>query len=104
MMLLLGDLPHEVQEAYLASDAKSYVAESIQNLSASAVVEAVLVFDYPNAIVYSTRDGGKSFKAERIAETVRLRGEQSADNGIAVRLLVDFSTSDAAIQPLTSNI
>jgi hypothetical protein len=62
-------------------------------LAAAAEVEAVAIVDNRAGIIYATRDGGASFAAEKIMETIHLKGGRSQEDGIVVRRVLRISES-----------
>ncbi len=94
MTLLFADLPGEVQDAYEDSNIRALAAGNIGLLAGSAVIEAILVVDNLIGIVYTTRDGGKTFEVARIAETVHLSESQTGSR-YTVHPMVSLSTQSA---------
>lgn len=97
MKLWFADLPGDVQVVYQSFDMQGSAAKNTASLGASAVIEAVLVIHNPNGIIYTTRDGGKSFEVSKIAETVQISGCEAGSNAIAVHPLVGFPIAQQSI-------
>ena len=91
MTQLFADLPGEVQDAYENSNMRALAAGSIGLLAGSSVIEAILVVDNLIGIVYTTRDGGKTFEVARIDETVHL-SEFKTGSRYTVHPIISLST------------
>ena len=67
MIFDFADLPPEVQRAFKSSAVQSQEVENLRRIGAAVVVEAIIIADHLNGIIYTTRDGGQTFEAGRTA-------------------------------------
>ena len=74
----------EIQRAYEGSGVRSQEVKNLEKTGAAAAVEAVVIADYSNGIIYMTRDGGQTFEVEKTAE----RGSNA---GISIRRILRIS-------------
>lgn len=68
MILDFADLRPEVQRAFQASAVRSQEVENLQRTGAVVAVEAIIIADHLNGIIYTTRDRGQTFEAEKTAK------------------------------------
>lgn len=91
MVLLFGDLPGGIQDAYEDSGIQGIAASNLSLLGGAAIIEAILIVDNAGGIVYTTRDGGESFEVGEIANTVHLSEHRRYGENITVLPLVNIS-------------
>jgi hypothetical protein len=91
MIISLSRLPAGVRQAYEASAAQAAEALNLEVPGAAAEIEAIAVIDSPNGMMYTTRDGGQSFKVNAIAETIHLKSDPPLNEGISVRRVIRIS-------------
>ena len=84
MILDFADFPPEVQRAFQASAVRTQEVENHRRTGAAVAVEAIIIADHVNGIIYTTRDGGQTFEAEKTAK-------QAHGAGISTRRVLRIS-------------
>jgi hypothetical protein len=72
MLLPLKDLPCEVQTAYEEYRGRNESLDSLGLRGSNIAIQAILILDSVSGVAYTTRDGGNSFEASQIVETLNL--------------------------------
>jgi hypothetical protein len=71
----------------LGGEGRTQEVENLERTGAAVAVEAIIIADHVNGIIYTTRDGGQTFEAEKTAK-------QAHGAGVSTRRVLRISETE----------